>query len=257
VSDSLPLRFRAMSTFTRALKATGLREPVLQGRLRARRATRQAFERAGSQRLSAPALYGMDRKLDVIIDRDGGYYVEAGGNDGYAQSNTYLLERFRGWTGMLVEPMSALAAEARRNRPGARVVQCALVAPERSGEVIEMEFADLMSAVRGTKPEDWIQFGNQLGWRDPHVERVPARTLSELVDEAGVSDVTLLSLDIEGYELEALQGLDLTRHRPRWIVVEMHDLEAGRRDIGGYLADHYEEHSLLSPLDVLYRCTSG
>jgi FkbM family methyltransferase len=256
MSDGTPLRFRAMSTLTRGLKATGLREPVLQARLRARRAIRQGFERAGSQRLSAPALHGMDRKLDAIIDRTGGYYVEAGGNDGYAQSNTYFLERFRGWTGMLVEPMSALAIEARRNRPGARVVQCALVAPERSGEVIEMEFADLMSAVRGTQSEDWIQFGNQLGWRDPHVEQVPARTLSELLDEAGVSDVTLLSLDIEGYELEALQGLDLTRHRPRWIVVEMHDLERGRREIGGLLADHYEEHCLVSPLDVLFRCTS-
>jgi FkbM family methyltransferase len=233
------------------------RQPVLQARLRARRATRRAFERAGSQRLSAPALHGIDRKLDAIIDRDGGTYVEAGGNDGYTQSNTYFLERFRGWTGMLVEPMSALAAEARRNRPGARVVQCALVAPERSGEVVEMEFADLMSSVRGTRPDDWIRFGNLLGWRDPHVEQVPARTLSELLDEAGMHEITLLSLDIEGYELEALQGLDLARHRPRWIVVEMHDLEQGRRDIGGLLAGHYEEHSLVSPLDVLYRCTSA
>ena len=254
--SDLPLHFRAMSGLTRVLKATGLRGPVLQARLHARRALRRGFERAGSRRLSAPALHGIDRKLDAIIDRDGGYYVEAGGNDGFTQSNTYLLERFRGWTGMLVEPMSELAAEARRNRPGARVVQCALVAPERAGEVIEMEFAELMSAVRGTQSEDWIRFGNLLGWRDAHVERVPARTLSELLDDAGVAEVTLLSLDIEGYELEALQGLDLTRHRPRWIVVEMHDLERGRREIGGLLAGHYEEHSLVSPLDVLYRCTS-
>ena len=51
MSDGTPLRFRAMSTLTRGLKATGLREPVLQARLRARRAIRQGFERAGSQRL--------------------------------------------------------------------------------------------------------------------------------------------------------------------------------------------------------------
>ena len=204
-----------------------------------------------------PRCTGWTAKLDASIARTGGYYVEAGGNDGYSQSNTYFLERFRGWTGMLVEPMSALATEARRNGPGARVVQCALSPPSGPARSSRWSSPTMMSAVRGTQSEDWIRFGNQLGWRDPHIEQVPARTLSALLDEAGMSDVTLLSLDIEGYELKAPRGLDLTRHRPRWIVVEMHDLEHGRREIGGLLAEHYKEHSLVSPLDVLYRCTSA
>jgi hypothetical protein len=31
----------------------------------------------------------MDRKPNDIVNRDGGFFVEAGGNDGYTQSNTY------------------------------------------------------------------------------------------------------------------------------------------------------------------------
>jgi hypothetical protein len=33
----------------------------------------------------------------------------------------------------------------------------------------------------------------------------------------------------------------------------MHDVEAGRREIGAVLGERYVEHGLLSPLDVLYR----
>jgi FkbM family methyltransferase len=197
----------------------------------------------------------MDRKLDAIIDRDRGVFVEAGGHDGYTQSNTYYLERFRGWRGVLVEPMRELAAEARRNRPGARVFQCALAPPDHGERDIEMEFGDLFTTVRGLRGADgeWVRGGLVLGWRDHRVERVPARPLSSLLDEAGIADVDLLSLDVEGYEAQVLRGLDLARHAPAWILVEMHDLQAGRAEVGAVLGDRYVEHGTLSQLDVLYR----
>lgn len=195
----------------------------------------------------------MDVKLDELFDRDGGTFLEAGGFDGYTQSNTYYLERFRGWRGVLVEPMPELAAEARLNRPRSRVFQCALVAQGYDGDEIEMDFGELMSTVQGVHEENWAAQGIALGWRDPRVERVPAQTLTEILDTAGLGEVDLLSLDVEGYEAEALGGLDLKRHAPRWILVEMHDLTAGRAEIAPLLADRYVEHGELSPLDVLYR----
>jgi FkbM family methyltransferase len=257
--DGLPLRQRIQFTvtrwITRLLKVVGLRETVIRARYALARARRRVFERRGSARYSRPALHGMDRRLDAIIGRDCGFFVEAGGHDGYTQSNTYYLERFRGWRGILVEPMREMAAEARRNRPGAQVFQCALASPDADGEEIEMEFGDLFTTVRGSRDEDdeWVQGGLVLGWRDHRVERVPARALSSLLDEAGCDGVDLLSLDVEGYEDQALRGLDLSRHAPTWILVEMHDLDVGRVKIGAVLGECYVEHELLSPLDVLYR----
>lgn len=257
--DHLPLRLRVQFTITRVLtrvlKLLGLRESVIRGRYALARARRSVFERRGSYRFSHPALHEMDRKLDAIIDRDGGFFVEAGGHDGYTQSNTYFLERIRGWRGVLVEPMPEMAAEAQRNRPASHVFQCALVPLGHPEDHVEMEFGDLFSTVRDGDHGDeaWVQGGLVLGWRDHRVERVPARPLSGLLDERGVSEVDLLSLDVEGYEPQALRGLDFTRHAPAWILVEMHDLQAGREAIGEVLGDRYVEHELLSPLDVLYR----
>jgi FkbM family methyltransferase len=257
--ENLPLRLRIQFTATRmvtaALKRLGLREPAIRARYGLTRALRRAAERHGSSRYSHPALHEMDRKLDTIIDCDDGFFIEAGGHDGYTQSNTYYLERFRGWHGMLVEPMPEMAAEARRNRPRSRVFQCALVGLDHPTREVEMEFGDLFSTMRGehNRGSSWVKNGLVLGWRDHRVERVPARPLSELLDEIGISEIDLLSLDVEGYEPQALRGLDLERHAPTWILVEMHELEAGRAAIGEVLGDRYVEQELLSPMDVLYR----
>ena len=121
-----------------------------------------------------------------------------------------------------------------------------------------MQFGDLMSSVHGAHgnlDDDlrWLEPGLVLGWRDTYVADVPARSLSEVLDELDAPEVDLLSLDVEGFEPQALRGLDLERHGPRWIVVEAHDLDSGRAAIEAVLGGGYVLQAQLSPLDLLYR----
>jgi FkbM family methyltransferase len=234
------------------LRALGVRDELVRWRLRRARARRAAAEARGEDRLSRPALHGLDGKLDAIIDRDGGFYVEAGAHDGFTQSNTYWLERFRGWRGLLVEPMPELAAEARLSRPAATVVQCALVSAEEPRSTLRMHFGDLMSMVDGARESHWPAGGTVLGWRDPHELEVDARTLSSLLDEIDAPEVDLLSLDVEGFEGPALRGLDLDRHAPRYVLVEIHDRDRDRPPVDAVLCERYVEHDWLSPVDLLY-----
>ncbi len=249
---ALRLRIGVMRVVTRLLKLLGLRDRVLRLRLeRARKARRAA---GADDPVSHPALHDMDRKLDALLDLDGGYFVEAGANDGYTQSNTYWLERFRGWSGLLVEPMPELHALCREERPGATVVQAALVPAGHPDPTVTMRFADLMSTVVGEHEDrSRTALGTVTGWRDPYETAVPARTLSALLDEIGAPEVDLLSLDLEGYEPSGLQGLDFERHAPRWILVEVHDEATGRAPIEDVLGERYVLHDRLSPLDLLYR----
>jgi FkbM family methyltransferase len=200
----------------------------------------------------------MDRKLDALLDRDRGFYVEAGANDGYTQSNTYWLERFRGWRGILVEPIPTYHAELPRQRPDATIVHAALVPSDYPQPTVRMQFGELMSAVHGahgdgTAEREWVEPGLAVGWRDPYEVEVPARTLSSLLDEYEAPEIDLLSLDVEGFEPQALRGLDFERHAPRWILVEAHDLIEGRRAIDEMLEARYVLEEQLSPLDLLYR----
>ena len=50
--------------------------------------------------------------------------------------------------------------------------------------------------------------------------RVPTTTLSAIIDQAGVSHIDFMSIDVEGAELALLEGLDFKRHTPSWAVVE-------------------------------------
>ena len=100
-SSKPPLSIRGqialMSYVTRVLRRLGLRDEVI--RRRRARAWRLRHAAGRDDPRSYPALHGMDRKLDAILDRDGGFFVEAGANDGYTQSNTYWLGRFRAGAG--------------------------------------------------------------------------------------------------------------------------------------------------------------
>jgi FkbM family methyltransferase len=255
-TSGLPLRTRAAIVVVRAgttaLRLTGQRERALAWKLeRARRKRRAA---GPDSPLVWPGLHDMDRKLNELLDQDDGFFVEAGGNDGFTQSNTYWLERFRGWRGILVEPMQELYEACRDERPDATVIRAALVPSDFDGDTVRMRFADLMSTVSDLHEDAArTELGTIAGWRDPYEADVPARTLSSILDEVGAPEIDVLSLDVEGYEPSVLRGLDLERHAPRWVLVEVHDLVAGRPPIEAVLGDRYTLHGQLSPLDLLYR----
>jgi len=215
---------------------------------------RGVFEFLGLKRYSRPALNGIDRKLERYLSFDGGYFVEAGANDGYTQSNTYYLERFRKWRGVLVEPLPALYARCRRERPRSRVFRCALVAEGYESSTAPMLAANLTSLVRGAQKsteadEAHCRAGARIQDTVVSEFEVPARTLTSVLEEAGATHVDFVSLDVEGYELQALNGLDIERFRPRFLLVEARF----REEVERHLSPLYDAVEQLTHHDVLYR----
>lgn len=214
---------------------------------------RRLFELFGSRRYSRPALNDIDRKLERHLAFRGGFFVEAGANDGYTQSNTYYLERFLGWRGVLVEPLPDLYRRCRKERTRSQVFCCALVAQDYAGTTASMLTANLTSLVRGAQKTAQADAahcrrGAEIQQTGVGELEVPARTLSSVLDEAGAQRIDLLSLDVEGYELQVLNGLDLERHRPEYILVEARF----RDEIDARLGPRYEAVDQLSHHDVLY-----
>jgi FkbM family methyltransferase len=218
-----------------------VRERLVRTVRRARWWRAAVFERFGVRRYSRPALSGIDTRLAELLGA-GGVFVEAGANDGYRQSNTYYLERWHGWTGVLIEPIPELHRLCAFRRRSA-AFNCALVETPR--DRVTLTYSDLGSHLGAPGGEaSW-------GWERPYEVSVPGRTLSSVLDEAGVDTIDLLSLDLEGHEVSALRGLDLDRHAPRYLLVESHEHDADKFDLvlrGRYVLDRW-----LTPRDALFR----
>jgi len=213
------------------------------------------------------ALYGMDRRLEKYLGFTGGTFIEAGANDGIAQSNTYFLENKYHWRGVLVEPVPKYHDMCRRARR-AQVVNCGLGPFHRDGTELEMLAGGLMSVplavdeslLRGRSVRQHAAFGaREFGAQEPELVRTRIRALSRLLDELGVRDVDFFSLDVEGFELEVLQGLDFTRHAPRYLLIETGQLEAVIALLGGRyrFVEALSHHDYLFARGPAATCASG
>ncbi len=219
---------------------------------------RKVAEFFGSDRYSRPALNDLDRKLERYLDFDRGYFVELGANDGLTQSNTYYFEALRGWSGVLIEPIPELYRAAVKLRQRSKVFNCACVSFDYPDSEIEITYLNLMSMVEGALKDATlarIHYEQGLAHMErtqnlaPYTIRVPARTLTSVLEEAGTTKIDLLSLDVEGYELDVLKGLDFERYAPAYMLIEARF----RDEIEAFICDRYHFVEQMSQMDVLYK----
>ena len=71
-----------------------------------------------------------------------------------------------------------------------------------------------------------------------------ARTLTSILDECKVDRIDFFSLDVEGYELNVLKGLDMKKYRPFFILIEIY--EKDKEEIMNYMTDN--EYDLICNL---------
>lgn len=178
----------------------------------------------------------LDIKLDNIIKKTGGFFIELGANDGITQSNTAFFEFYRGWNGILIEPSPEKYIQCRRNRPNSIVQNYACVDSSYQLDHIYGDFnGNLMSSVNGSR------------LNTSHLLQVSAITLERLLDQyiATGQIIDLLSLDTEGYELPILRGLNLNKYRPKYMLIEIYTKDFN--EIVSFLLSHnYVLHSNFS-----------
>jgi FkbM family methyltransferase len=180
-----------------------------------------------------------------------GVFIEAGVHDGWTGSNTYWLEASLGWRGILVEPIPGLAKACRKERPHSKVFHGALVSHDYGKQTIDIECSGLVSAVLESS---FLEQSRNIakayyGVVNRPLATVPALTLDHCIRLAGFNRIDFLSLDVEGFEAEALQGLDLRKWQIPWLFIECNDEAA----VFGVLGSDYEPFRRISSKDILFR----
>lgn len=151
-----------------------------------------------------------DEKLLQLMNYENGFFIEVGANDGVTQSNTKRFEEFHGWKGLLFEPSPEIFDELVKNRPNSKCFQFALGSFEDNNTYISGDFdGHLMSSIEG----------NRLN--RPAETTVLMRSLQSVLDEEKIDHVNFFSLDVEGFELNVLRGIDFNKVTFDYLLIEV------------------------------------
>lgn len=162
--------------------------------------------------------YASQAGQDLVVDRifagkRGGTFVDIGGYDGTTGSNTLFFEFWRGWTGVLVEPVPAQIARAKAVRR-CPCLPLAVAATDGEAEFIEItEGFTQMSGLSGSYEPGLLDRVRADPRHRERVLRVQTRTIAGILADAGLPDPDFISLDIEGGEATPLAAFPFDRHR--------------------------------------------
>ena len=181
-----------------------------------------------------PAYKDINRIVtEKYLNYESGFFIEVGGADGYTQSNTWHLEEYKKWTGILVEPNLEAFEVCTSNRPKSKVFNNALISSSNPSTEVTMvhrrvysEDPGLMTSIKDSsiwKSDKWTAKACAVDREEIRYEfAVKCRTLDSILEECNVKTVDFFSLDVEGYELEVLDGFSIEKYSPKILLIEWH-----------------------------------
>jgi FkbM family methyltransferase len=147
------------------------------------------------------------------INYNDGFFIECGANDGITQSYTYHLENKNNWSGILIEPSEFSFNMCKKNRSNMNYYyNCALVESDEIKEIYGDFNGSLMASVDGQRLK---KINNKI--------KVNSKTITSILNENNIKNVDLFSIDVEGFELNVLKGLDFNQHKPKFFIIEIYE----------------------------------
>lgn len=140
--------------------------------------------------------------------KQNGYFVEFGATNGVDLSNTYLLEKAFGWSGILAEPATVWHTDLAANRSAKIEFDCVW---KNTGESLEFNMVD--EAELSTLATFNNSDGRSRKRRQGATFTVKTVSLNDLLKRHDAPrHIDYLSIDTEGSELEILQNFDFAAH---------------------------------------------
>ncbi len=175
------------------------------------------------EKTRATPLFYSQHGEDVVLNelfkgKNTGFFVEVGCIDGRRFSNTLTFEK-RGWKGLCVEAHSAYIELLTRNRPNSIVCHSAAGARDDESVIFYANARGSLSTLDPSK-EDFFRSHYGRWFTGFEQQSVCLRRLDTLFKTHGITAVDIVSIDIEGSEVDAVRGIDLEIYRPSVFVIE-------------------------------------
>ena len=194
------------------------------------------------------SLDNLDQKIEKYLNYRNGFFVELGANDGINQSNTLYFERNKNWKGLLIEPYLPNYLKCIKNRSKKNYFFCnACVSFNYKKAFVKLIYNNLITIPLGVESD--LRNQDYVGNRKL-IFGSPATTLNKLLQKANApKKIDLLSLDVEGGEIEVLKGINHNNFRFKLICVEARNIKKIKKYLNSF---NYELKEKLSSGDYLF-----
>ena len=201
--------------------------------------------------------YSQGIEQDVILSYFGnkrGTFLDLGANDGITFSNTHHLAQM-GWSGVCVEPAQTAFAALSKLYRGNDKIECVnaaicsapgIVPFHESGSHLGKGDTALLSTTKASEMDRWKSSGET--FTETEAECI---TFDGLLERTDHRRFDLISIDVEGADLEALIQIDLKEVGCKMLIVEVND-----RDPFAYVeyckAHKMKPHRMRTPENLIF-----
>jgi FkbM family methyltransferase len=168
--------------------------------------------------------FGEDRVIECFFHgKESGVFVDVGCNHPIGYSNTWKLY-LKGWRGIAIDANLELITEYKKIRPNDVAIHKVISNKKEAVEFYFSKTSHLISGIGEKHDGNWKRTKE-----NSQVVRCQSSCLHDILQEQNVQTrFDLLSVDVEGSELDVLESLRLSIYTPKLIVVEMHDFDVSK-----------------------------
>ena len=157
--------------------------------------------------------------LRLLHDVPAALYVDVGAHHPYRFSNTALLHE-RGWKGINIDALPGSMRAFERFRPSDINLEIGI-----GRERAQLQYHVFDEPALNTFDATLAAERRAIGWREIGTRTIECFPLAEVLEQElmklGTRTIGLLSVDVEGLDLDVLRSNDWSRFRPGIIVVEV------------------------------------
>jgi len=175
-----------------------------------------------------------------------GYFIEVGAFDGVYLSNTYSFESV-GWKGICIEPIPEMYALCAKNRENSICINAAAGADEQNHEKIGFFQDDMGLYASCVTSEESARFIEQsyendnISYEGLKKYDVEVRSLNNILEteQKKHQSIDFVSIDVEGFELDVLNGFNLKKYKPTVLLIEANDKDQKKKILDYVLKKGY------------------
>lgn len=168
--------------------------------------------------------YGQDIFADKYFGKSKkGFFVDIGAHDGITGSNTYFLEKERGWKGICIEPIPEVFVKLNQNRQSININSCIT----QDSELVVFRrvygYGEMLSGILHLMDNEHLERIEKdckaTGNNYIDIE-VPGRNINNILCELNIKEVDFLSIDTEGAEFDIIKTIDFNTINITFLTIE-------------------------------------